>query len=103
MTALVIGFERPYSLECMAAMAEPQVSIPDYPYPDGVPSEKRDAPTPKRGKFDYEDAVNGVDLVSRDHIMPGQELCEAFRPRCTGSADRAVGKAKPCVPSCIAL
>ena len=60
-------------------MAQPQPSIPDYPYPDGVPDERRNASTPARTADDD----GGVTTLLHDpvsqHSMLGQQLSEAFR------------------------
>lgn len=67
-------------------MAELQTPILDYPYPDGVTDQQRNANTPSRSGFDVIDDILLASPVS-DHPMLEQELCEAFNHGCTELSD----------------
>ena len=71
----VIGPEDICPLECMEAMAQPQISTPDYFRSPDVAEERRNAPTPPPGGDESEEQV-AFDLVSDDSML-GHELREA--------------------------
>lgn len=62
---------------CVEAMAQPQPSVPEYPRPNGVPEDRRNAATPPPGNDESPDAVLALDGLVSDNLMPVQEPDEA--------------------------